>query len=74
MARPVAAAQAVEPVYVSLQEAAARLSVSVDTLRDAVSRGQLPAFRVGNGRGRLRVRVVDLDALLIRVPTTGGTR
>lgn len=62
-----------EPVYVSLQEASVRLSVSVDTLRDAIARGQLPAFRVGNGRGRLRVRVVDLDTLMVRVPT-GGVR
>lgn len=59
------------PIYISLQEAAVRLSLSVDMLRDEIARGHLPAYRVGNGRGRLRVRIADLDALMRPVVTVG---
>lgn len=61
-----------EPVFVSLKTGAARLDVSVDHLRDKIAEGELPAFRIGKGRGLIRVRVADLDALARRIPTAGG--
>ena len=58
-----------EAVFVSLQDASVRVAVSVDTLRDEIARGRLPAYRVGNGRGRIRVKIADLDRLMRPIPT-----
>jgi excisionase family DNA binding protein len=57
--------------WVTLLEAAEYLSVSDDTVRRYVSRGELPAYRLPGGR-TLRIRVDDLEALATsqRVPVS----
>lgn len=51
-----------EPPYAeTLSTAAARWSVSLDFLRDAIAEGRLPAFRAS--RKAIRVRLEDVDAL-----------
>ena len=49
------------PVWMSLQRAAERCGVSVDTLRRRVRAGDLPASRLG--RRLIRVRVDDIDRI-----------
>ena len=64
--------------YVSLQEAAEMLAVSVKTVRRFIARGELPAYTLGKrgaGSGRpIRIRVDDLATLLHRIPTAGDDR
>ncbi len=51
--------------YVPLREAAAAISYSVDTLREKVATGELPAFQMSGKRGaEIRVRLTDVFALL----------
>lgn len=51
---------------ITIQAAAERLGVGNQTVRDFVSRGQLPAYRIG---GRiLRVDAADVAALVRPVP------
>jgi excisionase family DNA binding protein len=53
-----------EPQFVSVAEAAARLSCSKRTLYDLIGQGRLPAVRIGSGpRARIRVRLSALDEL-----------
>ncbi|MFB7842528.1 MULTISPECIES: helix-turn-helix domain-containing protein [unclassified Microbacterium] len=61
-----------EPVWLSIPSAAARHDVSVLTLRRMISRGELPASRIGP-RGGYRIRVSDLDAMMrpVRIPAKG---
>lgn len=63
-----------EAVFVSLQDASVRVAVSVDALRDEIARGRLPAYRFGNGRGRIRVKIADLDRLMRPIPTLATSR
>ena len=55
------------PEWMSLQRAALRFEVSVDTLRRRVAAGELPASRMG--RRLIRVRVADLERVLRPIPT-----
>lgn len=57
------------PIFISIQDGAARCGVSVDFIRDRISDGALPAFRAGNRRGLIRVRIEDLDRLFRPIPT-----
>jgi excisionase family DNA binding protein len=50
-----------EPVYVTLEQAAARCSVSRDSLKREIAAGRLPRYRM---RDRVLVKVSELDALL----------
>lgn len=52
--------------YVSLEEAAALMSVSVKTVRRRIADGTLPAYRCGRV---IRVRVDDLDLAFSRIPS-----
>jgi excisionase family DNA binding protein len=53
---------AVAAEFVTQQQAAAALQVTVNTIRSLIDRGELPAYRVG---GRIvRIRRVDLDRIL----------
>lgn len=54
---------------ISIAEAAERLNCGDQTVRDMIARGHLPAYRIG-GR-MIRVDVVDVDALLVPIPTAG---
>lgn len=64
-------APAVQQLYMSPQECAIYAGCSVDHIRDLISRGQLAAFRLGNGRGRIRIRVEDMEACFR--PVKGGS-
>lgn len=63
-----------EPLSISLKDGALRHHVSVDFLRDLIARGELAAYRIGRGRGLIRVYVSDLDATLRRIPSAGGAK
>lgn len=54
-----------------LSAAADRLQCNVRTVRRMVSRGELAAYRVGGAR-MIRVDLNEVDALLRRIPSTGG--
>lgn len=56
--------------FISLAAAAEMLGISVHTLRRRIAAGELPAFRTG--RRIIRVRVSDLEKILMRVPTFGS--
>ena len=62
------------PQFESLQSASVRTGLSTDFLRNQVAEGRLPAFRVGRGRGLIRVRITDVDAMLRPIPTVGTLR
>ena len=55
------------PVYVSLDEAAQCMSVSVKTIRRWIAAGTLPAYRCG--QRAIRIRVEDLEATPRRIPS-----
>ncbi|WP_238598610.1 helix-turn-helix domain-containing protein [Saccharothrix sp. ALI-22-I] len=61
----------IKPVYLSVGDAAARLSVSEATIRRAVRSGELAHVRIGRA---VRVAVTDLDAYAAarRVVTEAG--
>lgn len=48
------------PVYLSLEEAAEAMSLSVKTIRRWVAAGMLPAYRCG--KRAIRIRLEDLEA------------
>lgn len=52
--------------WVSLQQAAFRVGVSVDTLRRRIRAGKLPAYRFGERL--IKIRVEDLDNLVRPIP------
>ena len=53
----------------TLQAAADRLGVSVETMRARVHDGTIPAARIGKA---IRIRPADIDALFVASPTQGG--
>jgi excisionase family DNA binding protein len=58
----------------SLQDAAREFSVSVDSIRRMIAKGEIRAWRYGPPRGRSIVRV-DLDevaALFVLIPTVNN--
>jgi excisionase family DNA binding protein len=58
------------PTYLSLDEAAEMLSVSVKTLRRRISEGSLPGYRCG--RRHIRVRLDELESTIRRIPSSGS--
>jgi excisionase family DNA binding protein len=66
MAKRLTAAAPV-PQYVSMIEAAEILGVTDRTIRNLISRGVLPAYRLG-GKNRLRIKLSDVESVLTRVP------
>lgn len=59
--------------YLSQADAADYLGVSVRTIRQLISDGRLPAYRLSAARnGLVRLRRADLDALLTPIPTVGA--
>ena len=55
------------PVYLSLEEAAEAMSVSVKTIRRWIAAGTLPAYRCG--RRAIRIKLEDLEAAPHRIPS-----
>ncbi len=49
-----------QPEFLTVKEAAERLSVSARTVYDLVRSGRLHAQRLGNGRGAIRIAPADL--------------
>lgn len=63
-----ASAENTTPIYGSLQRVAARYGYSVDTLRDLIYAGRLPAYRLSDKRrSAIRVKFSDVEALLTPV-------
>ena len=58
------------PVYLSLDEAAEIMSLSIKTIRRRISDGTIPAYQCG--KRPIRIRLDDLEAALRRI--TGGER
>ncbi|GAA4824723.1 helix-turn-helix domain-containing protein [Nocardioides caeni] len=54
-------------VYVSLEEAAESMSVSVRTIRRWIAAGTLPAYRCG--KRAIRIKLDDLEATPQKMPT-----
>lgn len=52
--------------WVSLQQAALLVGVSVDTLRRRIRAGKLPAYRFGERL--IKIRIEDLDNLVRPIP------
>ena len=57
------------PVYLSLEEAAEVMSLSVKTIRRRIADGTIPAYQCG--RRPIRIRLDDLEAALRRIPSAG---
>ncbi len=53
-----------EIAVLSVKEVAERLNVSLGTVYALVSKGTIKAFRIGIGRGTLRIPEESLDAYL----------
>ena len=61
--------------YMGLRGAAAYLDVDPVTIRRAIARGLLTAYRLGGPDGRLiKIRVADLDALMTPSVRPDGRR
>lgn len=56
--------------FCTIGQAADYLNLTERSIRRYIADGKLAAFRVGNKQ--LRIRVVDVDALLVPVPTGAG--
>lgn len=55
------------PVYLSLEEAAQVMSLSVKTIRRRIADGTIPAYQCG--RRPIRIRLDELEAALRPIPT-----
>jgi excisionase family DNA binding protein len=55
------------PTYLSLDQAASIMSLSVKTLRRRIADGTIPAYQCG--RRPIRIRLDDLEAAMRRIPT-----
>ena len=55
------------PVYLSLEEAAEVMSLSVKTIRRRVADGTIPAYQCG--KRPIRIRLDELEAALRRIPS-----
>ena len=55
------------PVYLSLEQAARCMSVSVKTIRRWIAAGSLPGYRCGSRS--IRVKLDDLEASPRRIPS-----
>ena len=55
------------PVYLSLEEAAEVMSLSVKTIRRRIADGTIPAYQCG--RRPIRIRLDDLEDALRPIPS-----
>lgn len=55
------------PVYLSLEQAAEVMSLSVKTIRRRIADGTIPAYQCG--RRPVRIRLDELEAALRRIST-----
>lgn len=61
------AEQRAVPVYLSLEDAAEAMSMSVKTIRRWIAAGTLPAYRCG--KRAIRVKLEDLEATPRQIPS-----
>lgn len=54
------------PVYLTLEQAAQVMSLSVKTIRRRIADGTIPAYQCG--RRSIRIRLDELEAALRRIP------
>ena len=52
-----------QPIYCGIQEAAKQCACSPDTIRRAIARGDLKAYRLGHSRV-IRIKQTDLDKFI----------
>ena len=58
--------------WLTLENAAAYVGLSTDTIRRRIREGQLPAYRSGRSRNsRVLVKRADLENMLKPIPTVG---
>lgn len=57
--------------WLTQSESAEYIDTTDRTIRNLISRGELPAYRIGRSR-MIRIDRHDLDALLRPIPTVGG--
>lgn len=57
------------PVYSSIEQVARELGVTARTVRNYISRGLLPAYRIPGTRG-VRLRIDEVKFELKRIPST----
>jgi len=55
------------PTYVSLDQAADMMSLSVKTIRRRIADGTIPAYKCG--KRPIRIRLDELEAALRQIPT-----
>ena len=55
------------PVYLSLEQAAEVMSLSVKTIRRRIADGTIPAYQCG--RRPIRIRLDELEDALRRIPS-----
>ena len=55
------------PVYLSLEQAAEVMSLSVKTIRRRIADGTIPAYQCA--RRPIRIRLDELEAALRRIPS-----
>jgi excisionase family DNA binding protein len=55
-------------IAVKVKTAAAVTEISETTIREAISKQELPAFRVGR---EIRIRVIDLETWVASLPRVG---
>ena len=54
--------------FVTVQEVAAHLKLSKDTIYSKVAKGELPSYKIGTA---LRFKMSEIDALATRTAPTG---
>ena len=57
------------PVYLSLEQAAEVMSLSVKTIRRRIADGTIPAYQCG--RRPIRIRLEDLEDAPRKIPSAG---
>lgn len=67
------AADGSQSEFLTIREAANVLRVSQSTVRNAIRRGELPAYRFGSRGGTIRIAVTDLDKYVASRKTTAGS-
>jgi excisionase family DNA binding protein len=55
--------ESAEETPLTVRQAAERLNVSPDSIYDLCESGKLPCQRIGRGRGTIRIRATDLQAV-----------
>jgi len=66
--KPDRPAERIAPAFTTQAGAATYLGVTGRTIRNMITDGRLPAYKLGNSRA-VRIRIADLEAVLRPIPT-----